>query len=313
MYYNYHSKPRYSRQASAYRNCAGSQEPACTISQQLTIASSCSDDPFQYQNWVIYNPHSCAVKVRYNLRHTDQQASLTAEPGYTYIQTPFIEGSRNIMDLYWQDSDGKDQRYRFREPANTSIRIFSECSDNPERELRWRIHNPNPCPYYVQWTIRGSQQKGAFTAPPGDSYISTRPEPGANLAVLTYYNYQSKQRSVQKAATFKTCQGGAPTRTIIAEGAEETLSVDAGLSVYPVPFRDVLQVRHEGIKANVPVRVALVSLNGTTLELSAGQVRQSDGSLELDLQQLPLANGLYLLRLDLGGEKPLYQRVIRQR
>jgi hypothetical protein len=313
MYYNYHSKPRYSRQASAYRNCSGSQEPACTISQQLTIASSCSDDPFQYQQWVIYNPHNCPVRVRYDLRHTDQQASLTAEPGYTYIQTPFIEGSRNIMDLYWQDSDGRDQRYRFREPANKAIGIYYVCSEDPNKELRWRIHNPNPCPYYVQWSIRNSLQKGAFVAPPGDSYFTSIPIAWANIAQVTYYNYQSALRTVEKAASLKYCkeeQSEQPTTRLHTE--EHPMQVPV-LAAFPIPFQDVLQVRHEGIKANVPIRVALVSLNGTTLELNASQVRQSDGALELDLQQLPLANGLYLLRLEIGDEKPLYKRIIRQK
>ncbi|EMR00869.1 putative metal-binding motif-containing protein [Cesiribacter andamanensis] len=313
MYYNYHSKKRYSRQPSAYRNCSGSQEPDCTISRELTIASSCSDDPLNVQNWVIYNPHACAVAVRYELRDTDQQGSLQAEPGYTYFQTPFVEGSRNIIDLYWQDSDEREQRYRFRQPADEPLQLFSECSDNPQQELRWRIFNPNECAYYVQWNMLGTQQRGSIIAPPGESFFTTTTSQRANLAQITWYNYQNERQRVQLAASFQTCGDAPATRSLAAKEASEHTLRSESLSVYPMPFRDVLQLRHQGITATAQVRVSLVSLSGARLEVPANQIRQTEGALELDLQQLPLADGLYLLRLDIEGDKPLYQRVIRQR
>ncbi|EMR03780.1 putative metal-binding motif-containing protein [Cesiribacter andamanensis] len=300
-------------------NCDGvvDEEMDCSSIAGLTVASTCSDNPRLERAWVIYNPNPCPIEVRYDLRQSAVGGTLIAQPGETYFQTPFIERNMNIMQLHWQDERGKEQMYRYRKPHNTGLRIFTVCSDDPQKELLWRVHNPNPCPYYVEWEIRGSNQRGSYIAPPGDSYLTTTTIPNdPNVAVLMYYNYHSKKRYSRQASAYRQCSGkqNAPASLVEAEAqAEEApLELATELAVYPVPFRDVLQVRHEGIRADQPVRVSLVSLGGTTLEVPASQIRQSDGALELHLQQLPLADGLYILRLDIGDEKPLYQRVIRQ-
>jgi hypothetical protein len=301
-------------------NCNGvvDEKEHCTTIAGLTVASTCSDNPRLGRAWVIHNPNPCPVEVHYDLRQSAVSGTLIAQPGETHFQTPFIERNMNIMQLHWQDEAGKEQMYRYREPANTGLRIFTVCSDEPQKELHWRVHNPNPCPYYVAWEIKGSDQRGSYIAPPGDSYVTTTTIPNdPNVAVLMYYNYHSKKRYSRQASAYRQCsdQQNAPASIVEAQAAaaeQEPLALVTELAVYPVPFRQQLTLEHEGILSGTRAKVMLIGLDGRSLDVSAQIVEQGKGYLQLNLQEVKLANGLYILRLDISGQEPVYKRVLRQ-
>ncbi|CAN5626394.1 hypothetical protein BH23BAC1_BH23BAC1_30770 [soil metagenome] len=82
-------------------------------------------------------------------------------------------------------------------------------------------------------------------------------------------------------------------------------------NIYPVPFSYQINIKYENIKADVPVKAELVSLDGRTIEINRNQTEQSDGLLLLNLQ-LPINNGFYILRLQIADEPPILRRVLSQ-
>ncbi len=192
--------------------------------------------------------------------------------------------------------------------AAQPLKLWAQCPDVASQR-KWMIYNPNSCAVEVMWQVHKTSQQGNLVAPPGRSYFTTLKGNKNNDVVFIHWtDTQGKSKKKGMASASAPCKDkGKNTRITNAEH-----SLKAGLAIYPVPFQDQLRVEHQSIKAGTAVKVALISLDGRTLDVSAHIIEQAAGQLLMNLQQLNLSNGLYILRLQVAGEEPVFTRVIRQ-
>ncbi|EMR03781.1 MopE-related protein [Cesiribacter andamanensis] len=194
--------------------------------------------------------------------------------------------------------------------AAQPLKLTALCS-NVASQHTWMVFNPNACAVEVRWEVHKTSHAAVMIAPPGESYFTTPVGSNNNQVVFIHWqDTQGKWKKKGMASSSAHCgkqarDGGKGKNSRLAEESE-------GLSLYPVPFRQQLTVMHESINGKAPARVLLISLEGRSLDVSAQVVAQGQGYLQLNLQGVPLANGLYILRLEIADQPPVVKRVLRQ-
>jgi hypothetical protein len=194
--------------------------------------------------------------------------------------------------------------------ADQNLKLEAICSEVASQHT-WMVYNPNSCAVEVKWEVHKTSYTGSMIAQPGENHFTT--PTGAKNNDVVFIHWQDTKGTWQKkgmASSSAHCgkqakDGGKGKNSRLGEESE-------GISLYPVPFRQQLTVAHEGILSGAPASVVLIGLDGRRLDVSAQVVEQGDGYLQLNLQEVKLANGLYILRLEVAGQQPVYKRVLRQ-
>ena len=84
------------------------------------------------------------------------------------------------------------------------------------------------------------------------------------------------------------------------------------LQAYPVPFTNSLHLNYQGISQNSRLKIKLTSVDGKQCDLSSNIISQAEGSISLDLDNVRMASGLYVLQLQVDEQAPLYIRIVKQ-
>lgn len=90
------------------------------------------------------------------------------------------------------------------------LRLTSVCSDDPDTQRRWRIHNPNSFAVDVGWEVYGTERTGTLTAEPADSFFETVTVPGANTTIIRWTDHNGVIRSTAKASSSLQCPPDEP-------------------------------------------------------------------------------------------------------
>ncbi|EMR03869.1 MopE-related protein [Cesiribacter andamanensis] len=196
--------------------------------------------------------------------------------------------------------------------AEQPLKLTALCSELASQH-RWMVYNPNPCAVEVRWEVHKTGHTGALTVQAGETYLST-PVSGKNndVVFLHWQDAQGKWKKKGMASSSAHCgkQAANPGK---GKGKNSRIGASAeGISLYPVPFRQQLTVEHESILPGASTRLVLIGLDGRQTDVSAQIVEHGEGYLQLNLQQVTLANGLYILCLEVAGQEPVYKRVLRQ-
>lgn len=71
--------------------------------EPLSVAATCSEDPEETRNWVISNPNNYNVELNWEIYGSEQEGSITVEPGETTITTEAVSYF-NLMVISWNVS-----------------------------------------------------------------------------------------------------------------------------------------------------------------------------------------------------------------
>ncbi len=110
--------------------------------------------------------------------------TLTRSGYYTYRIVGFNNGGEtasNEEEIYYQ-------RWI------RSLRLQSDCSNDPNYERRWNVYNPNPFQVVAEWKTIKEEQFGNLILPPGTSYIFTVTEDILNILKLTWKDDKGRNR-----------------------------------------------------------------------------------------------------------------------
>ena len=106
-------------------------------------------------------------------------------------------------------ADSKKKKYyskhkRHKKKQERDLVLTSECSENPNEMLRWKINNKNNCEIKVIWQIYGTRQNEIITVSPGETYFFTKKIPGQNKVVIKWKKKDKKRKWRHKSKWFST-------------------------------------------------------------------------------------------------------------
>jgi uncharacterized delta-60 repeat protein len=107
-------------------------------------------------------------------------------------------------------------------------------------------------------------------------------------------------------------KGGKKGAEMARKAKLEELPFQEEFSVYPVPFSYQINIRYQNINSFEPVKVTLIGIDGRTLTIHAQHLEQTEGFLVLNLHNLQINNGFYILRLQIADEPPIVKKILCQ-
>ena len=199
--------------------------------------------------------------------------------------------------------------------AQEKLTLTAICSDKAT-EKRWMIHNPNPNAVAVSWWIHKTSQKGKLMAQPGTSYFTTTTVAGtADVGYISWKNGGGHVKKSAAAAASAKCDKKDKDKTknkrTAAAAPAQTNSIEK-LQAYPMPFSNRLHVNHSSLAAGSAVKIHLYSIDGKQYDISTAISTQQEGTMELQLDNIGVPAGVYILKLWVDQQAPLNIRVIKK-
>ncbi len=172
--------------------------------------------------------------------------------------------------------------------------LTAMCSQQPSRERRWRIRNPNVFDVEVDWEIDGSEHRGRMMAPPHDSFLETPTVAGRNAAVIRWVDGAGLERSVQDESSGAACDEADSDGDGVFDRDDYCRDTPAGAAVDPhgcakgelaelchVPpgnpdSRHTIHVSPSAVKAHLKHGDSLGSCEGFDVDDSEGQDEESE-------------------------------------
>jgi hypothetical protein len=183
-----------------------------------------------------------------------------------------------------------------------NLKLASACSDDPSSIRNWTVNNPNPFEVQVQWFLTGTNQKGNFLAPPGDTVFSTntlsyRNFSTPNIAVINWEdNFGFTRTDADFSSTAKCGKDAVPsTKGDALQAYEENTKKGNMAAVYPNPATDKFNI-YFSFDSDEPASVELYSQDGKLLY--SNRIAQPNG-----LVSIPAAGynaGFYVVKLKQG-------------
>jgi Subtilase family/Secretion system C-terminal sorting domain len=183
-----------------------------------------------------------------------------------------------------------------------NLKLAAACSDDPSTVRNWTVYNPNPFEVQVQWFLTGTNQKGSFAAPPGDTAFSTntlsyRNFSTPNIAVINWEdNFGFTRTDADFSSTAKCGKESVPsTKGEALQAYEGNMKKGNMATVYPNPATDKFNV-YFSLESDEPASVELYSQDGKLLY--ANRIAQPNG-----LVSIPASGynaGFYVVKLKQG-------------
>lgn len=126
------------------QNCDGADEPLdCIGTDRLDITQVCPENS-TVETWVISNPSTCTLQVRWEIKHSTLSGSLIVSPGETQFSTPLTNINKTMLIIYWTDKNGREKRGNIVSKGTecTSAGSFTE-SQSFSDEIEGMVY-PNP-------------------------------------------------------------------------------------------------------------------------------------------------------------------------
>lgn len=183
-----------------------------------------------------------------------------------------------------------------------NLKLEAACSDNPNFIRNWTVINPNPFGVDVQWFLPGTNLKGDFIAPPGDTTFSTNISlcgnfSNANLAIINWDdNFGFTKTDAEFSCAIKCGRGSVPASSGQALLAYEQLSKRGNTAaVYPNPATDQFNV-YFSFDSEEPALVELYTQDGKLLY--SNRIAQPTGQISIPASGYN--PGLYVVKLKQG-------------
>jgi Subtilase family/Secretion system C-terminal sorting domain len=184
-----------------------------------------------------------------------------------------------------------------------NLKLEAACSDDPSSIRNWTVVNPNPFEVQVQWFLTGTNQKGSFPAPPGDTIFSTntlsyKNFSTPNIAVINWEDNFGFTRTDADFSSTAKCGGEAipSTKDQALQAYEGNVKRGNMAAVYPNPATDKFNV-YFSLESDEPASVELYSQDGKLLYGS--RITQPNG-----LVSIPASGyntGFYVVKLKQGS------------
>lgn len=183
-----------------------------SVMMDLNLTSVCSNDPTIQRRWRVSNPNNFSVQVNWQLYGSNQNGTITADPGMTYFFSN-TEGN-NTMIISWNDNGTTKSKTKASGgatcPPVQALNLVSVCSNDPSTSLRWRVDNPNA--FQVAYTIEiyGSGNTVSGVADPGVGYLnsfnfSNTSRAWGTTGILRWEDNGGATYSKTKASGLATC------------------------------------------------------------------------------------------------------------
>ncbi|MEM9930284.1 MAG: T9SS type A sorting domain-containing protein, partial [Bacteroidota bacterium] len=193
--------------------------------ERLNLTSDCSENPQVEREWRVTNPNDFDVPYTYVVVGTNQTEDLIATPGLSYFTTDAVKGP-NTTKIIWLDENGVEQQ-RVKASGGATcppdevepLKLFSDCSEDPELEREWEVYNPNDFDVPYTYKVVGTKQTEDLIATPGLNYFTTYTVKGSNTTKITWLDENGKKQKRVKASSGEACD---PTLTFkTSEGSCE--------------------------------------------------------------------------------------------
>jgi len=194
-----------------------------------------------------------------------------------------------------------------------NLKLAAACSDDPSSIRNWSVMNPNPFGVEVQWFLPGTDLKGSFIAPPGDTVFSTnisycRNFSAASLAVINWEdNFGYTRIDAEFSCITKCGRDAVPVMKGDALQSYQEISKRGSMaSVYPNPATDKFNV-YFSLVGDEPASVELYSQEGKLLYSKTNI--QSNGMVSIPASGYN--TGVYVVKLKQGSVLKTFQ-VLKQ-
>ncbi len=194
-----------------------------------------------------------------------------------------------------------------------NLKLEAACSDDPSSVRNWTVVNPNPFEVPVQWFLTGTNQKGSFIAPPGDTVFSTatlsyKNFSAPNIAVINWEdNFGFTRTDADFSSTAKCGKEAIPsTKGQALQAYEGNIKRGNSAAVYPNPATDKFNV-YFSLVSDEPASVELYSQDGKLLYSS--RITQSNGLVSIPASGYNV--GFYVVKLKQGTELKTF-KVLKQ-
>ncbi len=183
-----------------------------------------------------------------------------------------------------------------------NLKLAAACSDDPSSIRNWTVLNPNPFGVELQWFLTGTDFKGSFVAPPGDTVFSTdisycRNFTTSNIAVINWEdNFGYTRTDAEFSCTAKCGKDAIPaTYGQALQAYGENMKRGNMATVYPNPATDQFNIYYS-LDSDEPASVELYSQDGKLLY--SNRIAQSNGMISIPASGYN--TGLYVVKLKQG-------------
>ena len=184
-----------------------------------------------------------------------------------------------------------------------NLKLEAACSDNPSSIRNWTVVNPNPFEVPVQWFLTGSDQRGCFVAPPGDTIFTThtlsyRNYTTPNLAIIDWEDNFGFKRVDAEFSSAAACGKDAVTASnglAMLTYTKENAKVRNLAEVYPNPAINSFNLYYS-TDSDEPAFVELHSQDGRLLY--SNRITDSNGVVSIPASSY--GSGFYIVTLRQG-------------
>ena len=183
-----------------------------------------------------------------------------------------------------------------------NLKLTAACSDDPNFIRNWTVLNPNPFAVEVEWFLPGTNLKGDFCAPPGDTTFSTnisscRNFSTASVAVINWEdNFGYTKTDAEFSCNTRCGKESITSNTGDALQSYQEISKRGNVaSVYPNPATDKFNVYYS-FDSDEPASVELYSQDGKLLYSKTNV--QSNGQVSIPASGYNA--GVYIVKLKQG-------------
>ena len=196
-----------------------------------------------------------------------------------------------------------------------NLKLAAACSEDPSMIRNWTVYNPNPFEVPVKWFLTGTDQKGSFVAPPGDTSFSTntisyRNFSTPNIAIIDWEdNFGFSRVDAEFSTTAKCGKDGITSSNgpaLQSYSAPENVKKGNVAEVYPNPATDHFNL-YLSLETNEPALVEVHTQDGRLLY--SNQVTESNGILSIPSSEYK--PGFYIVTLKQGSQLKTF-KVLKQ-
>ncbi len=180
------------------------------------------------------------------------------------------------------------------------LNLKAICSDNPSATRNWKINNPNPFEVEVNWFLIGTNQHGAITAPPGESFFSSNTfllgsYQIPNIVILSWDdNFGFTRLDIENSIKNKCSTSSARMEE---DAITDVMTIKPMIAeVYPNPATAAFKV-YLSLADQQEISLQLFSIDGK--KLVEKRISQSKGIVSLDATSYKA--GIYLLNIKQGS------------